>query len=210
MKVTGKIKIISEIKLVVIFIRLNLNTIQFQSSYFEIKITRGDNLERISRSTQYAWHEKPIFHVPLLPSALFAFVQGGCYGCGEREIKFLTIRTIPGAAAYAGQSWTERARIDPRRSPSPRKSDDGQADGCECAPSIGSPLIRRRSIHESRRCKRARIREKFTVPGSRCDPRGEYFCAIARETSATRPDSMGVISLSINEAQIQLLLIVKS
>lgn len=29
----------------------------FLSSYFWIEITRGDNLEQISRSTQYVWHE---------------------------------------------------------------------------------------------------------------------------------------------------------
>jgi len=40
-------------------------------------------------------------------------MQEGCYGCGEREIKFLTIRIISGAAMRWQEGWS--AQIHPRR-----------------------------------------------------------------------------------------------
>lgn len=108
------------------------------------------------------------------------------------------------------EGWS--ARIDPRARPSPRKSDDDRADECECVPLIGCPLIRRRSMaYESRWCKRARIREKFTVFGFRCDliwPVGG--CVFLRDRAwnfGNRPDSMEMISLSINKGQIRRVIV---
>lgn len=70
-----------------------------RSSAFPKRLLRNYTRDNPSRSS-FAFHpvrapREPIFHVLLLPFALLVFAPGECYGCGEREIKFLTIRTIP-------------------------------------------------------------------------------------------------------------------
>lgn len=53
------------------------------------------NPDEFLRSTVYVQLAEPILHVCYLPElAAFVFALGWCYGCDEREIKFLTIRTI--------------------------------------------------------------------------------------------------------------------
>lgn len=87
---------------------------------------------------------KAYFPLLLLPLPLLVFASGGCYGCGEREIKFLTIRTIPATAPCTDLDRGWSAQIRPHRALKNRTTAEPTADVSHRS----RPLIRRRSVGE--------------------------------------------------------------
>lgn len=92
---------------------------------------------------------------------LCAHPERACYGCDEREIKFLTIGTIPGAAARLVALEQSGRRVPSKPTPYPEDRENRYG-----GPSIRIVRSRRRvdpTAQKSSRRKQPRIGEKFPV-----------------------------------------------